>query len=504
MSRGRRYSGEKQLNYKKVFAVIMAFIVIIMAIFIIKNTVTKAKQTNNLISVSYFKLYQDNKWGIIDSTGNIVIDPMYQEMIVIIDNKKDVFLCTYDVDQETGIYSTKVVNNKNENIFTEYDKVEALENFDKNGNLWYENDVLKVQKNGKYGLINLSGNQILGIEYDRIESLKGIKNSILVEKNGLCGLVDNAGNIVVDLKYKEIKSLGETYKEGYITVNQENKYGIVGYNKKQILQNNYDNILHIYSDKYFVTVQGEKQILVNENGENVLESTYESIVQITNSGIIIKKDGKYGLVNYSGETVLEPSYEYLHEINTDVFEAKSSEKNGVVDLQGETKISFEYQSIKYISKANIYVAEDSEYKTTIFDNEFNKKLTGILCEMNTEKGYMKLKIDDEYKYYNFKFEQKNVTDVLISNSLFLSKKNGKYGFVDKNGNIVVDYIYDDAVEQNQYGYSGVKKNGLWGSIDSKGNVVIEPKYDLDENLLIDFIGKWHLGVDINMNYYCEK
>ena len=28
---------------------------------------------------------------------------------------------------------------------------------------------------------------------------------------------------------------------------------------------------------------------------------------------------------------------------------------------------------------------------------------------------------------------------------------GKYGFVDKNGKVVVDYIYDDATEQNEYG-----------------------------------------------------
>ena len=30
------------------------------------------------------------------------------------------------------------------------------------------------------------------------------------------------------------------------------------------------------------------------------------------------------------------------------------------------------------------------------------------------------------------------------------------------------------------------------------------KYELENNLVIDFIGKWHLGQDLNMNYYCEK
>ena len=86
----------------------------------------------------------------------------------------------------------------------------------------------------------------------------------------------------------------------------------------------------------------------------------------------------------------------------------------------------------------------------------------------------------------------------------MKKENGKYGFVDKNGNVVVDYIYDDATEQNEYGFAAVKQNGLWGSINSEGKNVIEPKYNLDNNLLVDFIGKWHLCEDVSMNYYCER
>ena len=100
-------------------------------------------------------------------------------------------------------------------------------------------------------------------------------------------------------------------------------------------------------------------------------------------------------------------------------------------------------------------------------------------------------------------EKKN-TEILKENTLFLSKKNGKYGYVDKKGNNVVDYIYDDGTEQNEYGYIAVKKNGLWGSLNNEGKEIIEPKYNLDNNLKINFLGKWHLGEDINMNYYCEK
>ena len=88
--------------------------------------------------------------------------------------------------------------------------------------------------------------------------------------------------------------------------------------------------------------------------------------------------------------------------------------------------------------------------------------------------------------------------------VYVPNDGNKYGYVDKNNVVVVNYIYDDATEQNKYGFVAVKENGLWGALDKEGKEVIEPKYNLDNNLKIDFIGKWHLGEDLNMNYYCEK
>ena len=79
------------------------------------------------------------------------------------------------------------------------------------------------------------------------------------------------------------------------------------------------------------------------------------------------------------------------------------------------------------------------------------------------------------------------------NLLYLSKKNDKYGFVDKAGNVVVDYKYDEAKEQNSLGFAAIKLNGLWGSIDKSGKIVLQPQVNLDESIYIDFIRDWHLA-----------
>ena len=129
------------------------------------------------------------------------------------------------------------------------------------------------------------------------------------------------------------------------------------------------------------------------------------------------------------------------------------------------------------------------------------KLTGIVSEVNTEKGYISIRTSGEQKYYNFKFEEKSEADIYTNHTLFLSKQNGKYGYKDKNGKLVVDYIYDDAKPQNEYGYCSVKKGTVWGSLNKEGNVSCKPYANLDNNLVVDFIGDWHLAEDLNLYYY---
>lgn len=51
-------------------------------------------------------------------------------------------------------------------------------------------------------------------------------------------------------------------------------------------------------------------------------------------------------------------------------------------------------------------------------------------------------------------------------------QNGKWGFVDIEGNTVTDYIYDDARSFSGH-LAAVKKNGLWGYAGLAGDIVID-------------------------------
>ena len=346
MAKGKRYQTEGKLNYTKVFAVIIAIAVVIMFIFIIRNVFKQREKVTK--NYQYFTLYAQNKWGVMNQDGEEVITPSYQEMIIIPDEEKEVFICTYDVDDQTGTYKTKAINSKNEDIFTEYDQVEAIDNMDKNNNLWYEKNVLKVSKNGKYGLIDFNGKELLPIEYDEITTLDGMENSIIIKKDEKVGLVNDNGSIIIDVNYKEIKALGETYKEGYITIDESDKYGVVSATKRQILENKYDEISSVYLKDYY---------LVKENGKKELIDSDEHIKELHREIEKINKQLKQEeRIEFSEYTMIGALAQYISTPN-EKFQPMNANYGILPELEGkkisDKKLKYGKLSDRALEKLNL-------------------------------------------------------------------------------------------------------------------------------------------------------
>ena len=236
-----------------------------------------------------------------------------------------------------------------------------------------------------------------------------------------------------------------------------------------------------------------------------LKDKFYSVKSIDDDNVLLVSNKKYGVTTLNGDTKISAKYQDMTHAFEDKYIFKEKGKYGVIDLQGNVIIKAEYDSLIYRSDVGFFEGNKSNSVDTDFiGNDFEVKLKGILSEINISNGYMKIRVDDEYKYYNFKFEEKSNKELLTGNTLFLDKKDGKYGYVNKDGNVVVNYIYDDATEQNEFGYASVKNNGMWGCIDSKGELVIAPSYTLENASLVEFINKWHRGEDLNLNYYTDK
>ena len=505
---GKRYNnhrdGEK-LNLKKVFATIIAIIVIIMIFISLKRLLTNTNNTKDVSTlVTYVAAFENNKWGVIDNKGNTIIDFDYDEMIVIPNKNKDFFICNYDVDYSTETYKTKVLNKNGEQVLNNYNNIKPVENT--NGkNIWYEDNMLIYEENGKYGLINFEGEKILEAEYDNIYPLDGIEKSIIIEKDGLKGLVNTSlGEIIIPAKYVDISSLSKTYDDGYIIKNSENKCGIIGADKTNILEEKYDDIKHITGNNYYVVVENGETKVIDASGQIVLNSGFDSVEEINLNNFVIIKDEKYGLISKDGQVLIAPEYDNIKNAFSNYYIVQKEGKYGIIDDSKNVVIESKYDRISYIKEADFFEAETENFKTDIIDRNFNVILENIIvAELNIDGGYVRVRENDDYKYYNFKFEEKTNKEVLATNTLFLVKENGKYGYENKDGQRIVDCKYDDAKEQNEFGYCAVKENGKWGALKSDGTVVLEPSLDMDNYLYIDFIAEWHKMNDSNLNAYTK-
>lgn len=82
------------------------------------------------------------------------------------------------------------------------------------------------------------------------------------------------------------------------------------------------------------------------------------------------------------------------------------------------------------------------------------------------------------------------------------ESDGKWGFVDTKGNVVIEPQYEDARSFSN-GFAAVKSNGKWGFIDTKGKMCIDPVFDEAKdmnskgNVFIKQNGIWSL-----LSLYC--
>ena len=140
--------------------------------------------------------------------------------------------------------------------------------------------------------------------------------------------------------------------------------------------------------------------------------------------------------------------------------------------------------------------EGSEVNSVIKD--LAKKADELFDAQNIAKAKILYdsirKINDKYQNDNIDKCNKILKEAQLKD-LVKDVKNGKVGFVDSKGNVIIDYLYDNAdygkVQQGhsylQYNFYALKKNGKWGVIDNETKQpVCEFKYAVAKGIANGF------------------
>ena len=564
---------------KKYIAMIVIALLIIIAIagwFIYKQIEKKGREYEiEKISVenyAYFILRQDGKYGVINKTGDIVIHPEYKN-VIIPNPQKAVFIC-YDENNET-----KVFNQNNEQIFSEYTQIEPIRLKNIASDLMYEKNLLIYHQDEKLGLINLEGEVIADPIYESIEGLPYKEGELLVKLDGKYGVINNKGNYLVDPEYDQITVDNYTTQEdgykraGYIVSNTTEdgyRYGYVDINGNVILKPEYTEISRITdikdNDHIYLIVAQNGQYGMMKNQEQIIKNEYQSIsynsesntltlektkrygvanldgkvvipvefTQIDSTGKYIyatdvdenvevyqangnpaeiesniyiletgnenyqikidnSQDSAYSILNQAGEQITKQNYSYINYLYDNYFIVSvTGGKVGVINDKEEPIIEIQYDSIEKVDGTNYIITRLSENNSTqLYDKNFKQ-----LCEMTnaivqTKENYVKVYNDTETRYFDLEGNEKQNTEIFPDNQIYAKSQDGKWGFVDKSGNVVVDYIYDKATDLNSYGYAGIELDGKWGVVNTDGKVIVEPKYTFNLQAEPEFIKDYY-------------
>lgn len=208
--------------------------------------------------------YEGNKKKVIQNVSNVeIIGSTYDEICSIYDGKT------------WGVYTLD-----GELLYGGYSNVSSI-----------GNGVIAVEKNDKWSLLDLEGNQLLNESYDSIRSdEKGIvyrNERLFVEKNEKYYLIDATGKRIVEDAFNDAKIFNG---EGYAAVKVGEKWGFI-----------------------------------NKAGEIVIEPMYEDARSFSNGYAAVKMNGKWGFIDMQNE--LKIDYQFS--------DAKDFNEGGCVLVKGD-------------------------------------------------------------------------------------------------------------------------------------------------------------------------
>lgn len=339
---------------------------------------------------------KNNFFGVIDYTNKTKMDFKYESILrnsasgefAVKENGKPYSLWSSDLSkQHTIVFDTIFISDdirhtriRNGEVFSFLDLIEGKKIFNKQYSYAqaFEGNFCRVG-NGKWGIIDTRGKEIIPIVYDSIINNNwGNKPVWITWMTGKCGVYDTLGKQLLVNEYDSIhyvdngilkikknqlwaiaKSNGTPITGHEFTsmststllppwpsiVQKQQKYGLLDEKGIVILELNYELIDYL-GDNLYVVQKGKQLKVANNKGVIVTKNNYEKVGQISNTLISISKNNKWGYINKEGIEIIKPQFEEVKNCERNYCLVKSKSKWGTVDKTGKIKTSLDYDEVE--------------------------------------------------------------------------------------------------------------------------------------------------------------
>jgi hypothetical protein len=402
---------EIKLNKMNKKNIIKTSVFIILIIFS-KNL--HSQYDNNIYSIT-----RNGKKGFVDNNLEIIIEPSYDE----IGGPKETFFGNYSIITKDEKYG--LIDKKGKIVLKP--KYERL-SYTKSPN------ILRLTKDKAYGLINTKGKSILKPIYDYGIEVINEGQHIIVNKNEKFALFDIKGNQITDFVYDRLRG---KYHQNLIAFSIKDKWGYINEKGEVIIKPLYD-YANSFDENHARVVLDKKDYLINKKGEKFTGllvdqiSSYQysfnndhKLLDLNSKMYYVKKDNKIGLVNDKLQVIVEPNYDEISNFNEGYAYVKKDNKYGYINIQGNLIIPLMYDDAEYFSEGLAPVVKDGKWGAIDINND-------VKIDFKF-KGYLNPFFDGLAVYRKREYP---------SNKGYYT--NDKCGYINIKGEVVIEPIYRNA------------------------------------------------------------
>lgn len=295
-----------------------------------------------------------------------------------------------------------------------------------------------------YGFMDQSGALAFHFTCDSISSFQ--EGAAFFSSNGRYGYIDQMGHILIEPVFDD----AGYFHDGLAQVRKDGRCGMINQKGDFVIEAAYDRIT---TDGPFILAQsGGTYEGFDRRGKSLTASCDDLTVE--GQYLCFRKNGRQEIVDEKGNSLTVPSIDGIVEVLPEqkLLLIKDKQGYGVADWQGVMRIPAEYSYIRYDSyrdhTGGMLVLTGADGKVESVDAEdLSRKIPGsydtidwlekdkAIVGLNGQRGMIDREGERSEQIWG-------VDEIIPNGDCYQVLKDGNYGFLNEQGEIVIPLIYD--------------------------------------------------------------
>ena len=401
----------------------------------------------------------NGKYGYLDTSGNMIIPPTYDEANPFNDNiaiiKKDGLYGA--IDKENNI----IIPIEYDDLlnFSSHDNPEDSSYFEK----FFFCPYICAKKNGKYGCINKNNDIAVDFTYDNPMEINYSNNNtiaIIIDNDNKQGIIDLNSDFIVEPKYSNV--LGNNNQNSNILVTESTdgnlcKFGFINLDTRKVIDSQYDSP-PFFNDNIAAVCVKRKYGFINSDGDYIIDPSYLAASNFSEGLAAVQMYSetslKYGYINKENELVIPAIYDFAMEFYEGNAVVVIDNKEFVIDTSGNILETSPSVVMQY--------QHDSDSPYPIIEHPFD------------DTGNSKTIIKDKNGKILLESDYDSITP--LPNKQFIVEKNNHWGCINERFIESIPLIYKDLrfVDNTHF---ICNKDNLYGVLDNNNKELIPLEYD---------------------------